>query len=684
MKHRDCIKLILIPILLISFSCAYYNTFYHAKKSFKKAESSQQKANRQIASSEEKRLYDEAIQKASKVLTFYSKSRWVDDALLVIGMSFYYQGEYVKAERKFSELVSGFPRSDLVLKARFYEAMCQYRLEEYSEATSSLRSILADPKGKKLREQIYFTLGEIYFQQKRYDEAIEMYETLMQKYSNSKLSAEAQYRIGESYLGKKNYLGAQEALGKVNRFRPTNELVFNSAFKIAECYYLMEKISSGTELLNKLAKDERFYQKLPVVKLKIAEGFYLLDKNEEAIKEYEEITTSYPKTEESATAYYQLGIIYQERLSDLKKAKEMFDQSKNEKPGSVCAKKALEKSVSLSKVDEYKKQLSLKEAEETAKTMFLLAELYLTQINQPDSALAEYLSLVEHHPQSEYAPKSLYAAAWVLENVKKDSMAANNIYQRILKEYPNSDYAKPTYEFLNKPSSSQETYAEKEYLRAEELLLTKGKVDSALALYRKIVQDYPQSEYAPKASYAIAWAIENLLCPNDSSGILAYQEVVDKFPQTEYAARAKLKLGASGIQRIVPVTPALGDTIPKAALDTTKLFPDTALYSVPRAPTPMVRGVFVYPETERDSRIEGKVVLKIKVDYSKGMVTEAVVLGSLNNYNIDEAAKKAALSTVFSPDSFQVKQPEGYYIYTVDVKPYDSEEYDSHLDRARF
>ncbi|MCJ7507896.1 MAG: tetratricopeptide repeat protein [candidate division Zixibacteria bacterium] len=684
MKLRNLIKLGLIAILLVSLSCAYYNTFYYAKKNFKKAESSQKKANRQIASSEEKRLYDAAIQKASKVLTFHSKSRWVDDALLVIGMSFYYEGEYSKAERKFSELTSSFPRSELVLKARFYQAMCQYRLEEYDGAISSLKSILADPKSKNLREQIYFTLGEIYFQQKRYDEAIESYQTMMQKYKKSELLAQAQYRIGESYLQKKDYLGAQEALSQVNNFKPANELIFNSAFKTAECYYVMDKISSGIELLNKLAKDERFYQKLPAIKLKIAEGFYLLDKDEEAIEEYQEITTSYPKTEESAMAYYQLGIIYQERTGDLKKAKEMFDKSKDEKPGSTCAKKALEKSASLAKVDEYKKQLSIEEAKETAKTTFLLAELYLTQINQPDSAIAEYLSLVEHHPQSEYAPKSLYAAAWVLQNIKVDSVAASNLYQRLIKEYPHSDYVKPAYRFLKQSPSSKETYAEEEYLKAEELLLAKGKVDSALALYRKIVRDYPQSEYAPKASYAIAWTIENLVCPNDSSSILAYQEVVDKFPQTEYATRAKSKLSSSGMPKSTPIASLPQNAAPITRSDTTKSFPDTTQYSIPLAPTPIIRGPFVYPESERDSGIQGKVVLKIKIDYPTGTVAEADVLGSLNNYNIDEAAKKAAMSTFFSPDSFAVKPPGGYYLYTVDVIKYGTGQYDSHLDQTNF
>jgi len=674
MRIKRLADLLLIVVLMFCFSCVYYNTFYHARKSFNQAEKSQKKAGRQIASSEEKQNYDSAINKASKVLTFYPKSKWVDDALMIIGMSFYYQGEYAKAERKFAELASAFPKSKFLHQARLYGAMCQYRLERYGDAVSSLKSILSDPKSKEWREEIYFTLGQIYFQQKRYDDAIESLQILMKKYDKSKFLAEAQYKIGGSFLEKKDYVQAQEAFGRVKDFRPPKELLFNSIFEIGRCYYLMDKVSSGIEVLNKLAKDERFYEKLSLVRLTMAEGWHLLGKNEQAIKEYEEVTVSYPKTEEAAAAYYHLGIIYEENMNNLKEAKQMFDKSKDEKANSDYARKSLEKSANLAKIDEYKKQLSVEETEDPAKTMFLLAELYLAQINQPDSALAEYLALVENHPQSEYAPKSLYATAWVLQNVKEDSLAASRIYQRILTEYPKSDYAKPACSFLGQPSLRGEICAEEEYLKAERMLLVEGKVDSAVALYKKIVQDYPHSDYASKASYAIAWAKENFISAedsSDSSSASAYRDVIDKFPETEYASQARIKLGLTTKRKPNQVAPSPKETTQVALVDTGKLAPDTSLYSIPLAPAPIHRGGFTYPETERDTGIQGKVVLKVKIDPRSGRVVEADVLGSLSNYNIDEAARKAALSTLFSPDSFQVGSQSRYFLYRVDVKPYD-------------
>ena len=95
---------LIFTVILFSFSCAYYNTFYLARKDFNKAEENRRNTpNPQVQTA----LYTEAIKKASKLLEFYPKSKWVDDALLLIGKSYYYQAEFTKAERKFRELKIG-------------------------------------------------------------------------------------------------------------------------------------------------------------------------------------------------------------------------------------------------------------------------------------------------------------------------------------------------------------------------------------------------------------------------------------------------------------------------------------------------------------------------------------------------------------------------------------------------
>ncbi|KPL00561.1 MAG: hypothetical protein AMJ91_04180 [candidate division Zixibacteria bacterium SM23_73_3] len=676
-----------IFVFFILFSllcgCTYYNTFYNAKKSFKEGENVQKRAPAKTRNSAGRTHYENAIKKASKVLTFHPKSKWADDALFLIGRAYFNMGEYVKAKRKFEELQNSFPKSKLGANSHYYISMCHYFSGDEIEAISSLNSLLESKRIDRRRKgRACFMIGEIYFQRKEYTDAITYYEKTLNEFDPDTLVAITQFHIGDCFWLKKDYAKAKEAFAGVEKHKPSLDLLFESKFREGECCYVLEDYQKGMEIYAELSEDEKFSDKLPSVKLKIAEGYYFLDELSLSMEEYCQTTESYPKTGESAKAYFKLGQIYQDRFGDLQKAKEMYESCKLENPQSEIAKEALALSANISKIEEYQNQLSDEEAEKSGKALFLLGELYLTQMHQPDSALAEYLTLVDQFPQSEYAAKSLYAAAWILENVMQDTVEAEEIYRRILAEYPESDYLEPALKFLN---ASLESFAldmdnaEKIYQEAERLLFEENEVDSALALYDLIIEEFPQNQYVGKSAYAKAWTMEYFANPGDSTVALAYQEVIDEYPESEYAEEARIKLGLS--KRSQPTLPAPRETSPteEEESDTTTVeLPDTSGPQIPKAPKTIKKGEFVYPETEILSGIRGAVVLKIRIDFD-GTVSDAVVVNSLENVWIDEAAKEAALNTTFDVEEIDMMQLGGWFIYTVEVKPPDEGE-DIHTD----
>ena len=94
----------LFSLLVLSFtvsSCAYFNTFYNTKKVFNEAKKERKKRLSEKPSSAELQKYDKTIEKASRILEIYPNSKYVDDALMILGECFYYKGENVKAQRKF-------------------------------------------------------------------------------------------------------------------------------------------------------------------------------------------------------------------------------------------------------------------------------------------------------------------------------------------------------------------------------------------------------------------------------------------------------------------------------------------------------------------------------------------------------------------------------------------------------
>ncbi|MEX2362799.1 MAG: hypothetical protein WD597_04210, partial [Balneolaceae bacterium] len=94
---------------------AYYNTFYNAKESYNAGLKKNLGQPRDYNPLQPIRIhekpvnagvqeFDKAIEKGADVLRKYEDSKWVDDALELIGKSYYFKQEYFSADQKFKEL----------------------------------------------------------------------------------------------------------------------------------------------------------------------------------------------------------------------------------------------------------------------------------------------------------------------------------------------------------------------------------------------------------------------------------------------------------------------------------------------------------------------------------------------------------------------------------------------------
>lgn len=645
-------KKFLFPFLILfGLGCAYYNTFFHAKEFFQKAERARLSSDNKEGVGKDD--YEKAIKKAAMVLAYYPKSRWVDDALLLIGKSFYHLGEYNKAIRKFKELQTNLPKSEYVDDSYYWMGLSYFRLEDYSQAEGSFERLLAKGKERRLLDEGRYMLGEIGFVTEDYGMAIEQYGKVVAK-GKGEIKAEAQYRIGECWWEREDYREALDAFKKVKKMDPDKELCFQAEFKAGECYLELNQLQEALKLFEGLSRQGRYYHHLPQVKLKLAECKLELGQTEEAIKEYKSVSEQFSKTEESAQALYDLGVIYEDELKDLKKAKEFFEESSGESPKSEVAKKAQERSANIVKLEEYKSQLSGEETEESVRTLFLLAEMYLLELNEPDSALSTYSSVIEHFPQSSYASLSAYAISWIWDRVKGDSLQARMAYERILKDYPQTPYAQRAREWLGLPPVEEKDPGKELFIKGESFLL-QGEEDSALIYYGKTAEDYPQSQFAPHAIYAMGWIYENR---KDSLRLAkqAYRGLIDEFPQSEYTPLAMERLGERAPQE--------APTSPDTSLHKEPELIDAD--SFPFAPLPLKMGELLYPS--QATAFQGTVLVKIRID-QWGDVKETQLVKSTGSQRLDWAIEDAARQTHFDPTMIDKGLYDSWFLYPIEVKP---------------
>jgi cellulose synthase operon protein C len=131
---------------------AYYNTFYNAERSFAEGEAALQRQRRDRPVDLDEYLaifpipegagriadFENTIRKSADVLRNHPGSRWVDDALLLIGKSYFYQRNYVGAQQKFRETIEvGSPLED---EARFWLAR-MIRTNSGKRACSDCRAL---------------------------------------------------------------------------------------------------------------------------------------------------------------------------------------------------------------------------------------------------------------------------------------------------------------------------------------------------------------------------------------------------------------------------------------------------------------------------------------------------------------------------------------------------------------
>src|SRR5512143_576832 len=219
----------------------YFNTYYNAKKAFGEAvdaaELSRAKGRDSLYFAPYKldaaavAKFDKVVEKCSKLIEFYEKSDWVDDAILMIGKSYVYEDENESAIRKFKELFDNFPTSGLINDAKLWTAKALYFSGKDDEALRAVKELFPEARAEGQSGIMLETLileAQIYAQRNDYTQASQTYALAAEVDGDDNLRSVAQFQAALAFEKMGQYQDAATAYAAVRKVSPPFELRFKA------------------------------------------------------------------------------------------------------------------------------------------------------------------------------------------------------------------------------------------------------------------------------------------------------------------------------------------------------------------------------------------------------------------------------------------------------------------------
>jgi tetratricopeptide (TPR) repeat protein len=611
-KYLSAIFVTLLGLVLFSEQCAYFNTFYNAQQYFKQGQQAIEENKQATVPLNIQKMFNSAIEKANKVLLNYPESRWVDDALYLIAMSHYYKMDYLSAQKTFEEFFTKYPDSPLQTEAKIWYGRCLWKSGQRELALYQLDRSAKIVDNDRMKAEIYSAIAELYKSSGQLDSAKQYFKLTSKFGLDLPIAAKAQYTIAEINLLQGNTELAIKNLEDISKYSVSPELKDQIQILLARIYRESHRYEEARELINTKLNDEKNESIWGDLEYEL--GLLYLDEKdyEAAYQRFIQITEKYPNQPVSASAYYQAGNLDMVYFHDYDRAQKNFTRVSQIDKSSMYAFDANNRVVEINRYFSIKKLLdktqdevrpiietlrsvesntqldssenvtleetkikvekpstvNQKVVDTTAvftnyyKQLYEIGEIYYFNFDLLDSALSCYQKIWNSPYFNSYREQALYAM-YYLYAAEGDSGLANSWLDTLRVKYPDSPYL--TYiEKKEITLPDEELHARRLFWNAEKWFDLNP--DSSISIFIKIKDSYPQTYYAEKSVYSIAWIYQNKYYDLENA-LNWYKYYIETYPQGDNFSQAQSNYNALNSIAIALNTPpdSIGIKIPKDA-----------------------------------------------------------------------------------------------------------------------
>jgi len=436
--------------------CAYYNTFYFAKRYYARSLEDVPYAVDKTDVSDTPQ-FPRAIDLSKKLIEQYPKSKWVDDAYVLWAKSLIGTEDPREAAKMLEVFSTRYPKSSENEEARFYLGVAYARAHKYERAVAVFDTFLTSHPSKKLVPYAHFERARVLLALDRPHEAVQSVTVVIEKHSKSPVARRAREVRAQALLAEKQYDRARDDYRQLGRTAPDDDTRLVYLLNESECLEGGQKYSEALSLLHDALAHER--EPLPpdttqgrqimaptgpgadhYGRLLTRIGTVLVRSGQidQGLQAYRRVVLVYPHSAVGAEAQYRIGYAYETAADDFENARIEYARVKDQGPGTAFADQAANRVTSLDRLAQYR-AASGDTIQHQADAAFLLAEQYLFDLDKPERALEEYRRIEESFAGTPYAAKAINGQAWVLSRKLDHKPAADSLFWRVVREYPGTE-----------------------------------------------------------------------------------------------------------------------------------------------------------------------------------------------------------------------------------------------------
>jgi len=523
----------------------------------------QKRTNRFVVPASSKQKLTVVIDKCSSLLTFHSTSSFVDNTLVLLGKSHFYLEEFTKAERKFAELIEQYPSSSFVLEAKLWQARSLVRLGKAEEALKNAEVLAAESERLGEEEAAATALllaASLYEGFGNQQKAVAQYERVTALTSDDEVLAETDLRLADLYFSSGQYDKAVSAYYKAAEL--TSDVASGYQAKLQAAVALSERkaFNEALEVTDDLARDFRYKEYAGTTRLERARILYAGDRKEEAIDEYRYLDTAFARTDVGPLASFRIGEFLEKEIGDYDSATTFFNRASLNRNTSVF-EPARRKSTALTRYKELRRSVAHHESlllvnmEHDSLTMNAdslrgllarasaeLGDIFETDLMMPDSAVAWYRWSLALGVDSVKSPRALFVLAEIAAaHPEKRFGDPRDYYHQIIEQFPRSKFADQSREIVGLPKREQQMDAAERLFVDAEREIEGERYEEALSALSAITARFPASPFAARSEYTIGWIYEHRLSKPDSA-LAHFRKLMEQHGSSKYAVAIRTRL----------------------------------------------------------------------------------------------------------------------------------------------